>query len=260
MNFDDELRGRHYLVTGGTKGVGAEIVGYLRGAGAKVFTSARSAPDGLTDPEFFIAADISTAEGAKSIAQAALAKLGHIDGLVNVVGGSSAPSGGFAALTDAAWDHDLKQNLYSAVWMDREIAPTMIARGSGVIVHISSIQRTLPLYEATLAYAAAKAALTTYSKGLSKELGPKGVRVVSVAPGGIKTKAMERLVDRLSDNFGGDKDAAMKSLLDSLGGVPLGRFAEPREIAEVVAFLLANTVASILGTEIVVDGGTVPTV
>lgn len=259
MTFE-ELDGRHYLVTGGTKGVGAAIVAYLRSAGAKVFTSARSAPEGLSDPDYFVAADISTAQGAKMIADAAIAKLGHIDGLVNVVGGSSAPPGGFAALTDDNWDRDLKQNLYSAVWLDREIAPRMIERGSGVIIHISSIQRTLPLYEATLAYAAAKAALTTYSKGLAKELASKGVRVVSVAPGGIQTEAMERLVDRLSTDLGGDRNAAMQFLFDSLGGVPLGRFAEPREIAEVVAFLLADTVPSILGTEIVVDGGTVPTI
>ncbi|MFB0874449.1 MULTISPECIES: SDR family oxidoreductase [unclassified Sphingobium] len=256
----DELRDKNYLVTGGTKGVGAEVVRYLREAGAKVFTSARSAPDDLELPDHFIAADVSQAEGAKTIARAALEKLGHIDGLVNVVGGSSAPPGGFAALADENWEKDIAQNLYSAVRLDREIAPTMIARGSGVIVHISSIQRTLPLHEATLAYAAAKAALTTYSKGLSKELAPKGVRVVSVAPGGIQTAAMERLVDRLSANFGGDREAAMQSLFASLGGVPLGRFAQPREIAEVVAFLLANTVASILGTEIVVDGGTIPTI
>ncbi|GAY22174.1 SDR family oxidoreductase [Sphingobium fuliginis] len=259
MTFE-ELDGRHFLVTGGTKGVGAAIVAYLRAAGAKVFTSARSAPEGLSEPDYFVAADISTAEGAKTIANAAIAKLGHVDGLVNVVGGSSAPPGGFAALSDDNWDRDIKQNLYSAVWLDREIAPKMIERGSGVIIHISSIQRTLPLYEATLAYAAAKAALTTYSKGLAKELASKGVRVVSVAPGGIQTEAMERLVDRLSTNMGGDRAAAMQFLFDSLGGVPLGRFAEPREIAEVVAFLLADTVPSILGTEIVVDGGTVPTI
>lgn len=256
----EELRGKNYLVTGGTKGVGAAIVRQLRDAGARVFTSARSAPEDLAEPDYFIAADITQPTGAKILAEAALGKLGHIDGLVNVVGGSSAPPGGFAALDDKSWDTDLAQNLYSAVRLDREIAPTMIARGSGVIIHISSIQRTLPLYEATLAYAAAKAALTTYSKGLSKELAPKGVRVVSVAPGGIQTDAMERLVDRLSANFGGDRKAAMESLFASLGGVPLGRFAQPQEIAEVVAFLLANTVSSILGTEIVVDGGTIPTI
>jgi NAD(P)-dependent dehydrogenase (short-subunit alcohol dehydrogenase family) len=88
----------------------------------------------------------------------------------------------------------LNTNLLGAVRLDRGLLPLMLAQRAGVIIHISSIQRRLPLYEATLAYAAAKAALSTYSKGLSNEVGPKGVRVVSVAPGFIETTAAtERL-------------------------------------------------------------------
>ncbi len=74
----------------------------------------------------------------------------------------------------------------------------MLKQGRGVIVHVSSIQRTLPLFEATLAYAAAKAALTNYSKGLSKEVSPRGVRVNSVAPGYTETEAAVALVERLA--------------------------------------------------------------
>jgi NAD(P)-dependent dehydrogenase (short-subunit alcohol dehydrogenase family) len=80
---------------------------------------------------------------------------------------------------------ELNLNLMAAVRLDRALGPAMVDRGRGVVVHVSSIQRRLPLYESTTAYAAAKAALTTYSKTLSKEVGPKGVRVVSVAPGGF---------------------------------------------------------------------------
>ncbi len=131
-----------------------------------------------------------------------LERLGGVDILVNNVGGSSAPGGGFAALTDEDWQDALDANLLAAVRLDRALLPGMLSQGAGVIVHISSIQRRLPLFEATLAYAAAKAALTTYSKGLSKEVGPKGVRVNTVAPGFIETTAAQALIVRLAEGGG----------------------------------------------------------
>src|SRR5678815_3982455 len=134
------------------------------------------------------------------------------DILINNVGGSTAPGGGFAALTDDDWDAALSGNLLCAVRLDRGLLPGMLERGSGVIIHISSIQRSLPLHESTLAYAAAKAALTNYSKGLSKEVGPKGVRVNSVAPGFIETTAAEALIDRLAASAGTDRNVALKGL------------------------------------------------
>jgi NAD(P)-dependent dehydrogenase (short-subunit alcohol dehydrogenase family) len=112
-------------------------------------------------------AAISTAEGAASVAHATLKQLGGIDILVNVLGGSSGPGGGFAALDDALWSKELDQNLMPAVRLDRALLPSMIARRSGVIIHVTSIQRVLPLPESTIAYAAAKAALATYSKASS---------------------------------------------------------------------------------------------
>ena len=136
----------------------------------------------------------------------------------------------------------------------------MIKQGSGVIIHISSIQRRLPLYEATLAYAVAKAALTTYSKGLSKEVGPKGVRVNTVAPGFIETSAAQGLIERLAKQDGTDMEAARQVLMKSLGGIPIGRPGRPEEVAELIAFLVSDRALSINGSEYVIDGGTVPTV
>ena len=123
-----------------------------------------------------------------------------------------------------------------------------------------AIQRRLPLFEATLAYAAAKAALTTYSKGLSKELGPHGIRVNTVAPGFIETAAAHRLIVRLAEKAGTDEGAARQRLMDSLGGIPIGRPGRPEEVAELVAFLVSERAASINGSEYVIDGGTVPAV
>jgi NAD(P)-dependent dehydrogenase (short-subunit alcohol dehydrogenase family) len=178
---------------------------------------------------------------------------------VHVVGGSSAPAGGFAVLDDHEWHKALDQNLLAAVRLDRALVPSMIAQGSGVIIHITSIQRQLPLPEATIAYAAAKAALSNYSKALSKEVSPKGVRVVRVSPGWVETDGAVGLVDEIARQHGVTQETARQMVTASLGGIPIGRPAKPREVADLVAFLASPRAASITGTEYVIDGGTVPT-
>jgi NAD(P)-dependent dehydrogenase (short-subunit alcohol dehydrogenase family) len=257
--YEREFQGKRALVTGGTKGMGEAIVQRLRASGASVVTTARSAPPDLR-ADLFVAADISTAEGTDNVISYALNRLGGVDILVNNVGGSSAPGGGFAALTDEDWQSALNQNLLAAVRLDRGLLPAMLQQGSGVIIHISSIQRRLPLFEATLAYAAAKAALTNYSKGLSNEVGPKGIRVLSVAPGFIQTTAATALIERLAASSGTDANAAREQLMQSLGGIPLGRPGWPTEVAELVAFLASDRAASATGSEYVIDGGTIPTI
>lgn len=255
-----EFVGKRILVTGGTKGMGEAIVHRLSAGGGRVATTARSGlPEGQS-PALFIQADISTAAGVEAVADPIFETFGGLDILINNVGGSSAPGGGFAALTDGHWQADLDANLLAPARLDRAFLPGMIERGYGVIIHISSIQRRLPLYEATLAYAAAKAGLTTYSKGLSKEVGPKGVRVNTVAPGFIETTAATALIDRLAKEAGSDQEAARRQLMASLGGIPIGRPGRPEEVAELVAFLASDRAASIHGAEYTIDGGTVPTV
>src|SRR5882672_8842 len=172
--------------------------------GAQVVATARSAPSQPTAGVRFLAADLSTAEGASAVAQSVLQQLGGIDILVNVLGGSSAPGGGFAALDDTQWAKELNQNLMPAVRLDRALLPSMIAQRSGVIIHVTSIQRVLPLPESTIAYAAAKAALSTYSKALSKEVTPKGIRVIRVSPGWVETEAAVALAQRLAAQAGTD--------------------------------------------------------
>src|SRR5262245_10931523 len=164
----DELGGRRALVTGGSKGIGRAVAMRLRDLGATVLVAARRLPDDVANGELFVAADLSTAKGCEQVADAVADRLGGVDIIVHVVGGSSAPAGGFAALDDEQWQRALALNLLPAVRLDRALLPAMLERGAGVIVHVSSIQRQLPLHEATIAYAAAKAALSTYSKALSK--------------------------------------------------------------------------------------------
>lgn len=260
MIVDLGLEGARALVTGGTKGIGAAVVGALREAGARVVTTARTVPAGAIEDVHFIAADLATAEGCADVAAGVIDRLGGVDVVVHVVGGSSAPGGGFAALDDAEWFRELNWNLMPAVRLDRALLPGMMARGSGVIVHVTSIQSRLPLPESTTAYAAAKAALSTYSKSLSKEVAPKGVRVVRVSPGWVETEAAVAMAGRLAEQAGTDYEGGRKIIMDSLGGIPLGRPARPAEIADLIAFVVSPRAGAATGTEFVMDGGTIPTV
>ena len=260
MSFDLQLTGLRAVVTGGTMGLGAAVVRTLVEAGVQVMTSAREVAGHSMPGVTFIRADLTTAEGVAELARSALEQWGGVDIIINAVGGSSTPSGGFAAISDEQWFAELNLNLMPAVRLDRALLPSMLEREAGVIIHVSSIQRSLPLFEATTAYAAAKAALTTYSKALAKEVMSKGVRVLSVAPGWIETEASVRLAQRLAEQAATSYEEGQRMIMASLGGIPLGRPAKPQEVADLIAFLASPRAMSISGSEHRIDGGTVTTV
>lgn len=252
------LEGRRALITGGTSGAGAATVALFKELGARVLTTARTRPADFSGAAF-VEADLTAKAGVQTVVDAVNRELGGIDILVNVLGGSSAPSGGFSVLTDEEWDKEFNLNFFPAVRLDRALIPAMIARGSGVVIHVTSIQRNLPLPEATTGYASAKAALNTYSKSLSKEVSPKGVRVVRVSPGWIAAPGANGLALRIAEQAGIGYDDAVQVIMRSLGGIPLGRPAAPEEVADLIAFLASDRASSITGSEHVIDGGTVPT-
>ena len=158
------------------------------------------------------------------------------------------------------WQQELNLNLFPAVRLDRALLPTMLAQGEGVIIHVTSIQHVLPLPESTTAYAAAKAALRNYSKSLSNEVTPKGVRVLTVSPGWINTTASKAWLGEIARNANSTVEQAQQSVMDALGGIPFGRPAQPEEVAEFVGFLVSPRANYLTGTEFVIDGGTIPTI
>lgn len=260
FNFNNELSGKIALVTGGTKGAGQAIAERLSKAGATVIITARNAPEEPNEALYFISADLSQPSGTQKTVNEVLAKYGRLDILVNNLGGSETPGGGFAVLSDEDWEQTLQSNLLAPVRLDRGFLPQMLTRGNGVIIHIASIQGKLPLYDSTLPYAAAKAGLINYSKSLSNEVSPKGVRVLTVSPGWIMTGSSTKMMERIAESSNSTVEQATQSVMDALGGIPVGRPAQPEEVAELVGFLVSPRAKYLTGTEFVIDGGTIPTI
>jgi len=251
----DEFSGRTALITGGTRGIGKGIADRLRAGGARVLVAARSIADDVA-AEDVVVADVATAEGVAALADEALRRLGKIDIAIHNVGGSGQYDGGAASLTDDDWQFALDTNLLAAVRLERTIIPGMVDRGTGAIVHVTSIQRRAPL-PTSIPYAAAKAALANYSKALSDELAPKGVRVNAVCPGYIETESAYRMAVEIGEMNGITVDEARKQIMESIGGIPLGAPGRPADVGELVAFLVSDRAAFINGAEYVIDGGSV---
>jgi NAD(P)-dependent dehydrogenase (short-subunit alcohol dehydrogenase family) len=225
-----------------------------------VIITARNSPDESHKNLHFIPADLSTPEGTAKVMQEVKSTFGKLDILVNNLGGSDTPGGGFSVLTDDDWITTLQSNLLAPVRLDRGFLPGMLQQKSGVIIHIGSIQGKLPLFDSTLPYAAAKAGLINYSKSLSNEVSPKGVRVLTVSPGWIKTGSSIAIMERIAESSNISIEQATQSVMDALGGIPYGRPANPEEVAERVGFLVSPRAGYLTGTEFVIDGGTIPTI
>lgn len=257
--MDTILKGHVALVTGGTKGIGKAIADKLSSKGAQVVVTARTAPEENTNGHHFIAADLTQPEKAEAIAKEILEKYGRIDIIINNAGANLSPGGGFDALSDEHWYNDWQLNFLSVVRMNKALLPLMIEQKSGVIINISTGAAKQPIWEMTMSYSAAKAALNAYSKALANELGPKGIRVNVVSPGVVKTQLMLDFIENIASTSNITVDDAFKMIMDKVG-VPAGRMAEPEEIASLVGFLVSAEATYITGTNYSVDGGASPTI
>jgi len=254
-----DLAGKRTLITGGTKGLGAAMAQHFLANGARVAVTARTRAASASDSVLFVQTDLGTAAGCQTVIDRIHDAWGGLDILIDNVGASDAPAGGFASLSDAVWQSILEINLLSAVRLDRGFVPDMMKRRSGVVIHVGTIWHRLPQPDAALAYCSAKAALACYSKGLAKAAAPQGVRVNMVSPGFIETEAAHGWIMQIARNEGIGEAEARQRIIDRSGGIPLGRAGRPAEIAELVAFLASDRAAFASGADYVLDGGAFPT-
>lgn len=254
------LTGKVAIVTGASKGIGLAIVRSLAANGAHVIAGARASSPGLDDLAKAGQVQVAELDLADPAAPARLVGLANdrIDILVNNVGNAPARPGGFLTITDADWLSTMTVNFMAAVRTTRAALPAMIAAGRGAIVNTGSVNSYLP-DPAVMDYSAAKAALASFAKALSKEVGPHGIRVNSVSPGPVATDlwlGAGGVAATVSAATGADpKDVASKAASQ----MATGRFTTPEEVADLVLFLASDRAANVTGADYSIDGGLVPT-
>jgi NAD(P)-dependent dehydrogenase (short-subunit alcohol dehydrogenase family) len=248
------------VVTGASKGIGLAVVEALVRDGFAVVAGSRTSSarlDALVEAGSvrFAAVDLAQPEGALRLAEAAGDR---VDVLVNNVGAVHPRTEGFLAIDDEAWWSTLNLTLLAAVRTTRAVLPVMLAAGHGSIVNVVSVNASLP-DPGVLDYSAAKAALASFGKALSKEVGPSGVRVNAVDPGPVATDlwlGSGGVADTLSAAGGGQPEAIAAA---AVAGTATKRFTRPEEVAEIVAFLAGDRVPNLTGAGVRIDGGLIPT-
>lgn len=261
--MDLNLAGRTAVVTGASKGIGLAITRALLSEGANVVAGARSHGAELSDLAALgslhpVEVDLGTADGPAGLVAEAVRRFGGVDILVNNVGGVSVRLEGFLAISDEEWLHTLTINFLSAVRTTRAALPYLLERAPATIVTVSSVNSFLP-DPTVIDYCAAKGALTNFAKSLSKEFGPRGIRVNTVSPGPVETALW------LGDNGVAATVAKAASgtaadvVAQASAGVPTGRFTRPEEVADLVTLLASGRAGNVTGSDFVIDGGLVTT-
>jgi len=241
------LRDKVCLVTGSTGGIGLVVALELQAEGAVVVSTGRR---GEGPGDVHVAADLSRAGEPERVVAAAEAQFGRIDCLVNNVGGTEIRTLG--ELTDADWQASFELNLMSAVRATRAALPGMRERGSGTIVNVSSTAGKRPS-AGMPDYSVMKAALLSFSRLVADVHAPNGIRCNAVTPGPTATEAW------LGEGGLAEQQGERDAVLTKVGaGRPLGRLAEPDEIAAVIVFLCSERSSYVTGAAWSADGGTVP--
>ena len=261
--MDLELAGRTAVVTGASKGIGLAITGALAREGVFVIAGARGSSPELdtlvrSGSVEFVAADLAGPSGPALLAETALAR-GGVDILVNNVGATTPRVQGFLSVTDEQWLTSINLNLMAAVRMSRAVLPLMLEAGRGCIVTTGSVNAFLP-DPLVIDYSAAKAALANFSKALSKEVGPQGVRVNTVSPGPVATDlwlGKGGVAETVASAGGGDSAAVAKQ---AASGAATGRFTTPQEVADLTVLLASGRAGNVTGSDFVIDGGLVQTI
>lgn len=257
--MDLNLTGKVAVVTGASKGIGLAVATALAAEGVLVVAGARNvdALAGITGVHP-VAVDLTSADGPASLIGEAVATFGGLDILVNNIGGVTPHLGGFVSVTDEDWLHALTINLLTPVRTTRAALPHLLERGGGNVVTISSVNAFLP-DPVIIDYTAAKAALTNFSKALSKEVGSKGIRVNTISPGPVSTPLWLG-VGGVAETFaaaGGIDPAAVAN--SAVAGSATERFSTPEEVADLVLLLSSGRAGNVTGADFVIDGGLIQT-
>ncbi|TPG13413.1 SDR family NAD(P)-dependent oxidoreductase [Pedococcus bigeumensis] len=259
-----ELGGKVAVVTGASQGIGFHVARALCQEGAKVAAGAlrgSSELSALTEEHdvAVVLGDLTTSSGCQALVDEAVSRFGRVDLLVNNVGGVRPRTDGFLAVADEEWQWALELNLLSAVRATRAALPHLLDAAPSAIVTICSVNAALP-DPGVIDYSAAKAALRSFCKSLSKELGPAGVRVNTVSPGPVET-ALWLGPGGVAETVGqasGQDPAAVKQA--AIADTATRRFTRPEEVARTVLLLASGTVGNLTGTDVLIDGGMVATV
>ena len=259
------LRGKVAVVTGASMGIGLAITRALVAEGARVIAGARDVGGELGalashEAVSAVSVDLSTPDGPRALVARA-EEFGRLDILVNNVGAVAVRLGGFTSVTDDEWLSSLNLNFMAAVRTTRAALTPMLARGGGTIVTVSSVNAFLP-DPGVIDYCAAKAALTNFSKALSKEVGVSGIRMNTVSPGPVETALWlgpEGVAATVAKASGVDPETARQHVVASQGGLVTGRFTRPDEVADLVLFLASDRSGNITGADFVIDGGLIKT-
>jgi NAD(P)-dependent dehydrogenase (short-subunit alcohol dehydrogenase family) len=260
--MDLGLSGRRAIVTGASRGIGLAITRRLVTEGVSVVGGSREITPELqalvdTGDVSAITVDLTSASGPADLAAAAL-EHGPIDLLINNAGAVTPRVGGFLSVSDEDWSHSLQLTFLSAVRTTRAVLPHMLERRQGVIVNTASVNSMLP-DPLVIDYSAAKAALANFSKALSKEVGPQGIRVNAVAPGPVATAlwlGAGGVAATVSGAAGQSPDEIAKGAVHDAA---TGRFSTAEEVADLIVFLASERAANITGADYVIDGGLIST-
>ncbi|WP_433567170.1 SDR family oxidoreductase [Nocardia sp. CA-151230] len=250
------------VVTGASRGIGLAITRTLVEEGAIVVAAARHTGDDLraladTGRVHPAEVDLSTAEGATELGTLA-AKFGTTAMLFNNVGGVTPRLNGFLDIGDDDWLATLTLDLLSAIRVTRAVLPAMLEARQGSIVTISSVNAKLP-DPTVIDYSAAKAALTNFSKSLSKQVGVQGIRVNTISPGPVATDlwlGANGVARTIANTAGGDPEAVART---AVAQTVTGRFTRPEEVADLAVYLSSPRAANITGSDFIVDGGMITT-
>lgn len=247
-DYANEFKGKKALVTGGSRGIGAATAQRLIEGGATVAVTSRSRHEQTPARSSFIQGDISTLVGANAVAEEALKMLGGLDILVNNAGAATPRLPGIEMITDEDWIDSLMINFMSAVRITNPLLNALRQSGSGAIVNVTS-GGIVPFHGFLAHYGASKAALSSYTKSLAKELAPAGIRVNLVTPGAIITPGGDAGREQLAVAFGITVEQLFKA-------IPLeGRPGMAEDMAEMIAFLVSDRANYITGHNHFVSGG-----